>query len=117
MKKLLHLTIPLTLVILLLSTPSTFPLCAPINNIFEEGVYKVKAENGDIPPGEYSFKLISNDCICYIYIIDRSDIQRYSKRFDSRTLNDSSLSNSGKLLEGDTIIIFGKGEFYFNSLE
>ena len=52
-----------------------------------------------------------------IFIIDRNDIQRYSKRFDSRTLNDSSLSNSGKLLEGDTIIIFGKGEFYFNNLK
>ncbi|MEN8076113.1 hypothetical protein ABFP60_04070 [Clostridioides difficile] len=117
MKKLLHLIIPLTLVILLFSTPSSFPLCSPINNIFEEGVYKVKSENGDITPGEYSFKLISNDSICYIYIIDRNDIQRYSKRFDSRTLNDSSLSNSGRLLEGDTIIIFGTGEFYFNSLK
>ena len=117
MKRLLYLSIPLALVLLLLSTPLSSPLCSPTNNVFQEGVYKVKSENGDILPGEYSFKLISNDSICYIYIIDRNDIQSYSKRFDSRTLNDSSLSNSGKLLEGDTIIIFGKGEFYFNNLK
>lgn len=58
----------------------------------------------------------------YVYIIDKNNIERFSKRFNSEDIEskgkeDVSLFTAGTLLEGDTIIIYGKGEMYFNLIE
>lgn len=117
MKRLSHFFISLSLTVILFPIFNYNALCTPLKNIFEQWIYKVDSQNVDFNPGEYSLKLISKDSICYIYIIDKDNIQRFSKRFDSTDLDNASLFTTGTLLDGDRIIIFVKGEFYINPLK
>ncbi len=90
-------------------------------NIFPNGIYIVGEKNGALKPGEYEFSLITNNTVSYVYIIDKNNIERFSKRFDSQDIEEkgdknTSLVTRGRLLEGDTLIIYGKGEMYFNRI-
>ncbi len=91
-------------------------------NIFSQGQYLVSEKNGSLKPGKYEFSLITPNVVSYVYIIDKNNIERFSKRFNSEDIkgkgkNDVSLFTGGTLLEGDTVIIYGKGEMYFNLIE
>lgn len=91
----------------------------PYTNIILQGNYKVSERNGDFKPGKYKISLINSDSVSYVYIIDKDCVQRFSKRFsseciDSKDKENYSLYTEGSLLEGDTIIIFGKGKMYFD---
>ncbi|WP_290452712.1 hypothetical protein, partial [Romboutsia ilealis] len=84
--------------------------------------YLVSEENGSLKPGKYEFSLITPNVVSYVYVIDKNNIQRFSKRYNSENIenkgkNDVSLFTGGTLLEGDTVIIYGKGEMYFNRIE
>lgn len=111
------ITLLLGVILFSISIIKTF--ASPINNIFGHGTYKVSSTHGDLEPGKYNFKFISKDSICYVYIIDKNNIQRYSKRYDSTDLeiSGSALFNTGILLEGDIIIIHGDGEFYIDHIK
>ena len=96
----------------------------PLNytNIFPQGQYLVSEKNGKLKPGKYEFSLITPNVVSYVYIIDKNNIERFSKRFNSEEVESKgkenvSLLTVGNLLEGDTIIIYGKGEMYFNLIE
>lgn len=91
-------------------------------NIFPQGQYLVSEKNGKLKPGKYEFSLITPNVVSYVYIIDKNNIERFSKRFNSEEVESKgkenvSLLTVGNLLEGDTIIIYGKGEMYFNLIE
>ena len=91
-------------------------------NIFPQGQYLVSEKNGKLKPGKYEFSLITPNVVSYVYIIDKDNIQRYSKRFNSENIESKgkenfSLFSVGTLLEGDTVIIYGKGEMYFNLIQ
>lgn len=117
MKKLCTFVLSLIIICCLCFATKTFAVDRGHTNIFKEGVYKVKSRGGDIEPGEYKFELITKDCVCYVYIINENQIQRYSKRFDYTDLDKSnSLFSVGTLLEGDVIIIYGNGSIYFNPI-
>lgn len=84
-------------------------------NLYKEGIYKVSQTNGDFRPGDYRVELISPNSKAYILVIDKDIILRFNKRFDSSKPN-GSLYTIGMLQEGDSIIILGNGEFYFNPI-
>lgn len=84
-------------------------------NIVVEGIYKVGGSNQNFVPGKYKVELISSNSSVYLYIIDKNNVQRYSKRFDSKDSVTPYPFSVGTLIEGDSIIIFGKGELYFNN--
>ncbi|WP_195986555.1 hypothetical protein [Clostridium sp. D53t1_180928_C8] len=107
------------IVVILFSINTKRVFSAPLNNIFTQGTYKVSLNHGDFEPGQYNFRFISKDSTCYVYIIDKDNIQRYSKRYDSKDLENEkdALFNSGTLLEGDIIIVYGDGEFYIEPIK
>lgn len=84
-------------------------------NIVVEGIYKVGGNSENFAPGKYKVELISSNSTIYLYIIDKNNIQRYCKRFDSKDAVTPYPFSIGTLIEGDSIIIFGKGELYFNT--
>ena len=116
-------SIILLLMIIFTSSNSATAL-QPLNytNIFPQGQYLVSEKNGKLKPGKYEFSLITPNVVSYVYIIDKNNIERFSKRFNSEEVESKgkenvSLLTVGNLLEGDTIIIYGKGEMYFNLIE
>ncbi|SFC67565.1 hypothetical protein [Clostridium uliginosum] len=109
----------LIVIMLLICTTGdlTFASQNPINtNIVVQGIYKVGENNANFVPGKYKVELISSNSIVYVYIIDNNNIQRYSKRFDSKDSGKPYPFSVGTLKEGDSIIIFGKGELYLNNI-
>lgn len=101
------------------STFATSNIAAPTEktNVVKEGIYKVSENAGFFKPGEYKFEMISNNAKSYVFIIDSHTILRYSKRFINEDNKVISPFTIGTLLEGDSIIIFGDGDFYFNRLK
>ena len=109
---------------IIFTSSNTATALQPLNytNIFPQGQYLVSEKNGKLKPGKYEFSLITPNVVSYVYIIDKDNIQRYSKRFNSENIESKgkenfSLFSVGTLLEGDTVIIYGKGEMYFNLIE
>lgn len=86
-------------------------------NVFLKGIYEVSSDNGDIEPGKYHIELITKNSKAYIFVINKECHLRYLKRFDSETETDLSIFSDGTLLEGDSVIIFGSGEFYFDDIQ
>lgn len=112
------------LLMIIFTSSNTATALQPPNytNIFPQGQYLVSEKNGKLKPGKYEFSLITPDVVSYVYIIDKDNIQRYSKRFNSEDIENKgkenvSLFSIGNLLEGDTVIIYGKGEMYFNLIQ
>lgn len=112
------------LLMIIFTSSNTATALQPLNytNIFPQGQYLVSEKNGKIKPGKYEFSLITPNVVSYVYIIDKNNIERFSKRFNSEEVESKgkenvSLLTVGNLLEGDTIIIYGKGEMYFNLIE
>lgn len=112
------------LLMIIFTSSNTATALQPLNytNIFPQGQYLVSEKNGKLKPGKYEFSLITPNVVSYVYIIDKNNIERFSKRFNSEDIEskgkeDVSLFTVGNLLEGDTIIIYGKGEMYFNLIE
>ena len=112
------------LLMIIFTSSNTATALQPLNytNIFPQGQYLVSEKNGKLKPGKYEFSLITPNVVSYVYIIDKNNIERFSKRFNSEEVEskgkeDVSLFTAGTLLEGDTIIIYGKGEMYFNLIE
>lgn len=112
------------LLMIIFTSSNTATALQPLNytNIFPQGQYLVSEKNGKLKPGKYEFSLITPNVVSYVYIIDKNNIERFSKRFNSEDIEskgkeDVSLLTVGNLLEGDTIIIYGKGEMYFNLIE
>ena len=121
MKKVFSIILLLTIIF---ASSNTATALQPLNytNIFPQGQYLVSEKNGKLKPGKYEFSLITPNVVSYVYIIDKNNIERFSKRFNSEDIEskgkeDVSLFTAGTLLEGDTIIIYGKGEMYFNLIE
>ena len=116
-------SIILLLMIIFFSSNTATAIQPPhYTNIFSQGLYLVSEENGSLKPGKYEFSLITPNVVSYVYVIDKNNIQRFSKRYNSENIenkgkNDVSLFTGGTLLEGDTVIIYGKGEMYFNRIE
>ena len=91
-------------------------------NILPQWQYLVSEKNGKLKPGKYEFSLITHNVVSYVYIIDKNNIERFSTRFtteevESKGKENVSLLTVGNSLEGDTIIIYGKGKMYFNTKE
>ena len=112
------------LLMIICTSSNTATVLQPLNytNIFPQGQYLVSEKNGKLKPGKYEFSLITPNVVSYVYIIDKNNIERFSKRFNSEEVESKgkenvSLLTVGNLLEGDTIIIYGKGEMYFNLIE
>lgn len=112
------------LLMIIFTSSNTAIALQPLNytNIFPQGQYLVSEKNGKLKPGKYEFSLITPNVVSYVYIIDKNNIERFSKRFNSEEVESKgkenvSLLTVGNLLEGDTIIIYGKGEMYFNLIE
>ena len=112
------------LLMIIFTSSNTATALQPLNytNIFPQGQYLVSEKNGKLKPGKYEYSLITPNVLSYVYIIDKSNIERFSKRFNSEEVESKgkenvSLLTVGNLLEGDTIIIYGKGEMYFNLIE
>ena len=112
------------LLMIIFTSSNTATALQPLNytNIFPQGQYLVSEKNGKLKPGKYEFSLITPNVVSYVYIIDKNNIERFSKRFNSEEVESKgkenvSLLTVGNLLEGDTIIIYGKGEMYFNHIE
>ena len=112
------------LLMIIFTSSNTATALQPLNytNIFPQGQYLVSEKNGKLKPGKYEFSLITPNVVSYFYIIDKNNIERFSKRFNSEEVESKgkenvSLLTVGNLLEGDTIIIYGKGEMYFNLIE
>lgn len=112
------------LLMIIFTSSNTATALQPLNytNIFPQGQYLVSEKNGKLKPGKYEFSLITPNVVYYVYIIDKNNIERFSKRFNSEEVESKgkenvSLLTVGNLLEGDTIIIYGKGEMYFNLIE
>ena len=112
------------LLMIIFTSSNTSTALQPLNytNIFPQGQYLVSEKNGKLKPGKYEFSLITPNVVSYVYIIDKNNIERFSKRFNSEEVESKgkenvSLLTVGNLLEGDTIIIYGKGEMYFNLIE
>ena len=112
------------LLMIIFTSSNTATALQPLNytNIFPQGQYLVSEKNGKLKPGKYEFSLITPNVASYVYIIDKNNIERFSKRFNSEEVESKgkenvSLLTVGNLLEGDTIIIYGKGEMYFNLIE
>ena len=112
------------LLMIIFTSSNTATALQPPNqtNIFPQGQYLVSEKNGKLKPGKYEFSLITPNVVSYVYIIDKNNIERFSKRFNSEEVESKgkenvSLLTVGNLLEGDTIIIYGKGEMYFNLIE
>ena len=112
------------LLMIIFTSSNTATALQPLNytNIFPQGQYLVSEKNGKLKPGKYEFSLITPNVVSYVYIIDKNNIERFSKRFNSEDIEskgkeDVSLFTAGTLLEGDTIIIYEKGEMYFNLIE
>ena len=112
------------LLMIIFTSSNTATALQPLNytNIFPQGQYLVSEKNGKLKPGKYEFSLITPNVVSYVYIIDKNNIERFSKRFNSEEVESKgkenvSLLTVGNLLEGDTIIIDGKGEMYFNLIE
>lgn len=112
------------LLMIIFTSSNTATALQPLNytNIFPQGQYLVSEKNGKLKPGKYEFSLITPNVVSYVYIIDKNNIERFSKRFNSEDVESKgkenvSLLTVGNLLEGDTIIIYGKGEMYFNLIE
>ena len=112
------------LLMIIFTSSNTATALQPLNytNIFPQGQYLVSEKNGKLKPGKYEFSLITPNVVSYVYIIDKNNIERFSKRFNSEDIESKgkenvSLLTVGNLLEGDTIIIYGKGEMYFNLIE
>jgi len=78
-------------------------------NTLKQGIYSEEGP-GAIKPGKVKFQLVSLDSPVYVYIMDKNSIQRFSKRFCATS--PYSLEN---LLEGDVLIIFGKGEIHIST--
>ena len=121
MKKVFSITL---LLMIIFTSSNTATALQPLNytNIFPQGQYLVSEKNGKLKPGKYEFSLITPNVVSYVYIIDKNNIERFSKRFNSEEVESKgkenvSLLTVGNLLEGDTIIIYGKGEMYFNLIE
>ena len=112
------------LLMIIFTSSNTATALQPLNytNIFPQGQYLVSEKNGKLKPGKYEFSLITPNVVSYVYIIDKNNIEIFSKRFNSEEVESKgkenvSLLTVGNLLEGDTIIIYGKGEMYFNLIE
>ena len=112
------------LLMIIFTSSNTATALQPLNytNIFPQGQYLVSEKNGKLKPGKYEFSLITPNVVSYVYIIDKNNIERFSKRFNSEEVESKgkenvSLLTVGNLLEGETIIIYGKGEIYFNLIE
>lgn len=112
------------LLMIIFTSSNTATALQPLNytNIFPQGQYLVSEKNGKLKPGKYEFSLITPNVVSYVYIIDKNNTERFSKRFNSEEVESKgkenvSLLTVGNLLEGDTIIIYGKGEMYFNLIE
>ena len=112
------------LLMIIFTSSNTATALQPLNytNIFPQWQYLVSEKNGKLKPGKYEFSLITPNVVSYVYIIDKNNIERFSKRFNSEEVESKgkenvSLLTVGNLLEGDTIIIYGKGEMYFNLIE
>lgn len=112
------------LLMIIFTSSNTATALQPLNytNIFPQGQYLVSEKNGKLKPGKYEFSLITPNVVSYVYIIDKNNIERFSKRFNSEEVESKgkenvSLLTVGNLLEGDTIIIYGKGEMYFNLIQ
>ena len=112
------------LLMIIFTSSNTATALQPLNytNIFPQGQYLVSEKNGKLKPGKYEFSLITPNVVSYVYIIDKNNIERFSKRFNSEEVESKgkenvSLLTVGNLLEGDTIMIYGKGEMYFNLIE
>ena len=112
------------LLMIIFTSSNTATALQPLNytNIFPQGQYLVSEKNGKLKPGKYEFSLITPNVVSYVYIIDKNNIERFSKRFNSEEVESKgkenvSLLTVGNLLDGDTIIIYGKGEMYFNLIE
>ena len=121
MKKVFSIILLLTIIF---ASSNTATALQPLNytNIFPQGQYLVSEKNGKLKPGKYELSLITPNVVSYVYIIDKNNIERFSKRFNSEEVESKgkenvSLLTVGNLLEGDTIIIYGKGEMYFNLIE
>ena len=112
------------LLMIIFTSSNTATALQPLNytNIFPQGQYLVSEKNGKLKPVKYEFSIITPNVVSYVYIIDKNNIERFSKRFNSEEVESKgkenvSLLTVGNLLEGDTIIIYGKGEMYFNLIE
>ena len=107
------------LLMIIFTSSNTATALQPLNytNIFPQGQYLVSEKNGKLKPGKYEFSLITPNVVSYVYIIDKNNIERFSEEVESKGKENVSLLTVGNLLEGDTIIIYGKGEMYFNLIE
>jgi len=100
---------------LLITTTLTISASAstkvPYTNVLKQGIYKVSETGaGAIKPGKVTIELVSKDFPVYVYVMDSDTIERFSKRFIP-----GSPVTTGTLLEGDSLIIFGKGEIYIST--
>ena len=73
------------LLMIIFTSSNTATALQPLNytNIFPQGQYLVSEKNGKLKPGKYEFSLITPNVVSYVYIIDKNNIERFSKRFNS----------------------------------
>lgn len=112
------------LLMIIFTSSNTATALQPLNytNIFPQGQYLVSEKNGKLKPGKYEFSLITPNVVSYVYIIDKNNIERFSKRFNSEEVESKgkenvSLLTVGNLLEGGTYNYLWKREMYFNLIE
>lgn len=116
------LSIILLFITIFISSNIATALEAPYyTNLFKEGMYKVNEDGQNIKPGSYKFSLITPNSVSYVYIIDKNNIQRYSKRFSTIGVEEGNANNYSKtavttVVEGDIIVICGEGEMYLDLL-
>ena len=116
------LSIILLFITIFISSNIATALEAPYyTNLFKEGMYKVNEDGQNIKPGSYKFSLITPNSVSYVYVIDKNNIQRYSKRFCTTGVKEGDANNYSKtavitVVEGDIIVICGEGEMYLDLL-
>lgn len=86
-------------------------------NLISHGIYKVQSHGGDFPPGVYKIELLSKENIGYVFVMSKDSDLRYIRRFKNSHEVESRVCVIGPLEEGDTIIIYGECEFYFNKIK
>ncbi|MEG1255015.1 hypothetical protein [Clostridium sp.] len=111
MKNFAKILILILLITTTLNISASASTKVPYTNVLKQGIYKVSETGaGAIKPGKCSMELVSPDSVVYVYVIDSNTIARFSKRFTS-----ASTYSEGTLIEGDSVIIFGKGEIYIST--
>lgn len=86
-------------------------------NLISHGIYKVQGHGGDFIPGVYKIELLSKESIGYVFVMSKDSDLRYIRRFKNSSEMESRVCVIGPLEEGDSVIIYGECEFYFNKIK